>query len=67
MITKNDYSNHLQQMIRLEERMEAIYDTLKTQLHHAKYKALFNKLAKDERNHAAMIHTLVQLFTEEAP
>ncbi|MDP2989931.1 MAG: ferritin family protein [Kiritimatiellota bacterium] len=67
MITKKDYTNHLLQMVRLEEQMEAIYDTLKTQMHHAKYKALFNKLAKDERGHAALIHTLIQLFSEKAP
>ena len=64
MITKDDFVSHLQQMVRLEEQMEAIYDTLVAKLQHAEYKKTFAEMAAAERDHAGQIHALILLFSE---
>ena len=64
MITKDDLISRFKQMVQIEEKMRADYDTLKLQVQHAEYRKFFTKMAAEEQAHAAQISELIQLFDE---
>ena len=55
MITKDDIVGYFEQILRLEQEMEAGYTTLANQLKHPEHKNFFLKLSKQEKAHGVLV------------
>ena len=62
MFTKDDFLHYFNQLQRLEIEMHKIYQHLANEIEHPEYKKLFNQLAKEEKDHEALVQSLRDLF-----
>ena len=63
MFTKDDFLDYFNQLQKIEIEMHEIYQHLSNEIEHPKYKNLFNRLAKEEKDHEALVQSLKDLFT----
>ncbi len=64
MISREDFIDYLNQMIRIENEMEAIYVKLVQDLQQPGYKQVFSGLVEAERLHARQLDDLTSIFFE---
>jgi len=62
MFTKDDFLDYFNQLQKIEIEMHEIYQHLSNEIEHPKYKNLFNRLAKEEKDHEALVQSLKDLF-----
>ena len=62
MFTKDDFLHYFNQLQRIEIEMHKTYQHLSNEIEHPEDKKLFNQLAKEERDHEAMVQSLKDLF-----
>ena len=63
MFTKDDFLDYFNQLLRIEIEMNKTYQYLSSELEHVEYKNLFNRLAKEEMEHMALVQSLKDIFT----
>jgi len=64
MFTEDDFLHYFNQLQKIENKMYEIYQNLYDQLENPEYKKLFNRLAKEEKDHMALVQSLKDLFVE---
>ena len=62
MFTKDDFLHYFNQLQRIETEMHKNYQHLSNEIAHPEYKKLFNQLAKEEKDHEALVQSLKDLF-----
>ncbi|MCF7873339.1 MAG: ferritin-like domain-containing protein [Candidatus Omnitrophica bacterium] len=66
MLSKEDYQEHLNQMLELEENMEKMYENLAKRVEDKEIKNIFRKIRDDEQKHAALVRKMKKMITEES-
>jgi rubrerythrin len=62
MISKQYVKNYLDKMLKLELDMQSVYDKLSKEVKDTELKQVFEKLTKDESEHALLVKTLQNLL-----
>lgn len=62
MFTEDDFLHYFNQLQRIETEMHKSYQHLSNEIEHPEYKKLFNQLAKEEKDHEALVQSLKDLF-----
>jgi len=62
MFTKDDFLHYFNQLQRIEIEMHKIYQYISSEIEHPEYKKIFNQLAKEEKDHEALVQSLKDLF-----
>jgi len=62
MFTKETFIDYFQQILTLEEEMEAEYRYILNEINHPEYKTIFERLANEERSHQSKVQELIDLF-----
>jgi len=64
MFTEEDILSYFDQLEKIENKMQKIYQDLYDQLSHPEYRKIFGQLANDEKAHDGMIQYLKDLFVK---
>ncbi|RZB30427.1 MAG: hypothetical protein SRB1_02707 [Desulfobacteraceae bacterium Eth-SRB1] len=62
MFTKETFIDYFQQILILEKEMEKGYLHILGSIAHPEYKAIFKRLANEERFHQSKVQELIDLF-----
>jgi rubrerythrin len=62
MFTEDDFLHYFNQLQRIEIEMNKTYQYLSNEIEHPEYKNLFNRLAKEELDHLALVQSLKDLI-----
>ncbi len=62
MFTKETFSDYFQQILTMEKEMEKGYLYVLGRINHPEYKAIFERLANEERFHQSKVQELIDLF-----
>lgn len=66
MLSKEDYKEHLNQMLEIEENMEKVYGDLAKKIKDKEMKNIFKKIKDEEQEHAALVRKMKKIITEES-
>lgn len=62
MFTKEDFLHYFDQVLAIEREMHETYKNLQNGVQHPYYKKAFAKLAKEEKDHEALLEDLKERF-----
>lgn len=65
MLSKEDYNQHLSQMLEIEENMKKTYQDLADEVKDKEIKNIFIKIRDDEQEHAALVCKMKKIIMEE--
>lgn len=67
MLSKEDYKDYLNQIVRIENRMSNIYADCVDRLKEDSIKRICSGLSDGEKQHALIVDELIKLFDFEIP
>ncbi|MFO7870196.1 MAG: ferritin family protein [Kiritimatiellia bacterium] len=62
MFTESDLREYCSDLLKLENKMKAVYKDLSARLSHAEHSKLFAQLAKEEQQHASQVNRLLEIL-----
>ncbi|MCF7874913.1 MAG: ferritin-like domain-containing protein [Candidatus Omnitrophica bacterium] len=66
MLSKEDYKEHLNQMLELEENMEKMYENLTKRVEDKEIKNIFRKIRDDEQEHVVLVQKMKKIIVDES-
>ena len=63
MFTEKDYESYCSQIIAMENKMENLYRKISGQLEKNEFKVIFDKMIREERDHAERVRELLAILT----